>query len=287
MIRAMSMPVVRDDLVAVLEEALLMQQRLVVDARDEAVPVADLMAQVSVLERLDDRRDQLISQLRHTASAEIRGTRTSPPIREVVLETLAELRWPQNAGFLAEYLWARHQLQIDSRAFAPVRRDERRAWERAPEARTAYIAPALNADGTANPRWITSSAWDLERRVVASAQTVRLLDLQKILSLAGRPGSADVHTRGSRGAVDALLERYASDILGTEPPPVSASSRELSAWRGRVREHASDLIAEIRRNNDSERRQIARQLVGLSEHERTWGREAAAKAADGSSKRAR
>src|SRR6266568_5043253 len=99
--------------------------------RDEAVPVADLVAQVTVLERLDDRRDQLISQLRRTASAGMRPARTSQPVREILLETLADCRWPQNAGFLEEYLLACHQLQLDSRAFAPLRRDERKAWDRA------------------------------------------------------------------------------------------------------------------------------------------------------------
>ena len=119
------MTAVRDKLVATLEEALRLQQRLVDNVRDEAVPVSDLVAQVTVLERLDDRRDDLIGQLRRTASAGRRPGRTSPPVREVLLETLAHFRWPQNAGFLEEYLLARHQLQLDSRAFAPLRRDER------------------------------------------------------------------------------------------------------------------------------------------------------------------
>ena len=182
-------PAVRDELAATLQETLLLQQRLMDDVRDEAVPVADLVAQVTVLERLDDRRDQLISQLRRTVSAGNRPARTSPPVREILLETLAHFRWPQNAGFLEEYLLARHQLQVDSRAFAPLRRDERKAWDRAPGAREAYIAPALKPDGSANPRWITRSDWDLERRIVATPRTERLFDLYKIYVLAGRPGS--------------------------------------------------------------------------------------------------
>jgi hypothetical protein len=270
---AVNMPTVRDDLVATLEEALRLQQQLVAEARDDNVPVADLVARVSVLERLDDRRDELIGQLRRTASAGIRATQPGPPIREVVLETLTDLRWPQNAGFLEEYLWARRELQLDSRAFAPLRRDERRAWQRAPGARDAYVVPGLNPDGSANPRWITSSAWPLERRIVASAQTERLFDLQKIYSLAGRPGSADAYARGSRGAIDALLQQYAKQILGTEPPPASATADEASEWRGRVREHASNLIGEIRRDDEPHRQQIARELASLPEHDRIWGRD--------------
>lgn len=88
------------------------------------------------------------------------------------------------AGFFEEYLLAEHQLQVDSRAFAPLRRDERNAWDRAPGAREAYIAPALKPDGSANPRWITRSDWNVERRIVATQRTERLFNLYKIYVLA-------------------------------------------------------------------------------------------------------
>jgi hypothetical protein len=279
------MTAVRDELVASLEEALRLQQRLVDDVRDGAVPVSDLVAQVTVLERLDDRRDELIGQLRRTASAGRRPGRTSPPVREVLLETLAHFRWPQNAGFLEEYLLARHQLQLDSRAFAPLRRDERKAWDRAPAAREAYIAPALKPDGSANPRWITRSDWDLERRIVATPRTERLFDLYKIYVLAGRPGSAEASHRGPRSPVDALLEKYALDILGIEPPAVSASDDEFAAWRAHVRERAGTLIGENRREDEPDRKHIARQLAGQPDRERVWGRDAGRKTTGPSNKR--
>ena len=284
---AVSMPAVRDELAATLEETLRLQQRLMDDVRDEAVPVADLVAQVSVLERLDDRRDQLISQLRRTASAGMRPARTSPPVREILLETLAHFRWPQNAGFLEEYLLARHQLQLDSRAFAPLRRDERNAWDRAPGAREAYITPALKPDGSANPRWITRSDWPLERRIVATPRTERLFDLYKIYVLAGRPGSAEASYLGPRSPVDALLEKYAQDILQAEPPSASASDNEFAAWRAQVRDRAGTAIGEIRRDDEPDRKQFARQLADLPDRERIWGQDAGTKAKGPSNKRPR
>ena len=271
----MNITPVRDELVATLEEALRLQRQLVNDVRDEGVPVADLVAQVSVLERLDDRRDDLIGQLRRTASAGMRPARTSPPVREILLETLADFRWPQNAGFLEEYLLAKYQLQLDSRAFAPLRRDERKAWDRAPGARDAYIAPALKPDGSPNPRWITRSDWDIDRRIVASPRTERLFDLYKIYVLAGRPGSAEASLRGHRGPVDTLLEKYAKDILGDEPPSASASADEFTAWRTGARERAGTLIGEIRRDDEPHRKEIARQLAHLDDRERIWGQDAA------------
>jgi hypothetical protein len=270
-------PAVRDELVATLEETLRLQQRLVDDVRDEGIPVADLVAQVSVIERLDERRDRLIGQLRRTASPGMRPARTSRPVREILLETLAHFRWPQNAGFLEEYLLAEHQLQLDSRAFAPLRRDERNAWDRSAGAREAYIAPALKPDGSANPRWITRSDWDLERRIVATPRTERLFDLYKIYVLAGRPGSAEASYLGPRGPVDALLEKYAQDILDTEPPAASVSDEEFRSWRTDVRERVGTLIGEIRRDDEPERKQIARQLAGLSDRERVWGQDAGIK----------
>src|ERR1700761_1658960 len=220
-----SLAAVRSDLVLTLEETLKLARRLAEDARDTKVPVAELVAQATMLGRLDQQREELIGQLRRTASAGLRATTPGPPIREVVLAALDELGWPQNARFLEEYLWAKRQLQLDSRAFASLRRDELRAWKRSPGARTAYIVPALNKDGTANPRWLTSSAWDLPRRVIATPETERLFDLQKIDAL---------RVRGSRGPLGTLLERYVAQILDIEPPPVSASASATRSWRTRV-----------------------------------------------------
>jgi hypothetical protein len=278
----MSMTVVRDELVSTLEEALRLQRQLVEDVRNGGVAVAELVAQVTVLERLDGQRDRLIGELRRTASAGMRPARTSPPVREILLETLAHFRWPQNAGFLEEYLLAKHELHLDSRAFAPLRRDERKAWDRAPGAREAYIAPALKPDGSANPRWITRSDWDLDRRIVAT-RTERLFNLYKIYVLAGRPGSAEASLRGPRGPIDALLEKYAKDILEIDPPSLSASSDEVAAWRTSTREHAGTLIGEIRRDDEPERKRIARQLANLDGRERIWGRDPGIKARSRSS----
>ena len=257
-----SLAAVRDDLAAALEETLKLARRLAEDARDTDVPVTELVAQATMLGRLDQRREELIGELRRTASAGLRATTPGPPIREVVLTALEELGWPQNARFLEEYLWAKHQLQLDSRAFASLRRDELRAWRRSPGARSAYIVPALNPDGSANPRWLTSSAWDLPRRVIASPETERLFDLQKVLAL---------RVRGSRGPLGTLLERYVAQVLAIEPPPVSASVAATRAWRTDVWSRATALIDAIRRRDDADRDQLAAALAGLSDHDRIWG----------------
>jgi len=261
--RSVRLGVVRHELVATLEETLRLAKQLAADAGDDEVPVAELVAQASMLGRLDQRREELIGQLRRATSAGIRATRPGPPIREVVLAALDELGWPQNARFLEEYLWAKHQLQLDSRAFASLRRDELRAWQRSPGARSAYIVPALNPDGTANPRWLTSSAWDLSRRVIATPESERLFDLQKILAL---------RVRGSRGPLGTLLERYVVQILAIDPPAVSASAAVTAAWRIHVRSHTAALIEVVREQDDPLRDRIAVQLAVLPAQDRVWGR---------------
>ena len=260
----MSLTKVRDELVVALEETLQLAQRLAADARNDKVPAAELVAQASVLGRLDERREELIGQLRRAASAGRRASRPGPPIRAVVLAALDELGWPQNARFLEEYLWAKRELQLDSRAFASLRRDELRAWRRSPEARSAYIVPALNPDGSANPRWLTSSAWDLSRRVVASAQSERLFDLQKIHAL---PVVQD-----SRSPLGTLLERYVAQILAIDPPPVSASAAATSAWRAHVSAQTAGLIGVIRGRDDADRDRIAARLAGQPAEDLVWGR---------------
>lgn len=241
------------------------------DARNPRVAAPELVAQVSLLERLDERRDELLRKLRRDASADMRTYRRTLPVRQLVLDALTDFRWPQNAKFVEEYLWAAHQLQIESRALAPLRRDEQRSWQRAPGARDAYVAPALYADGTANARWLTSSAWDLERRIVSSERTERLLHLQKILTLTGRRGTGADAARPRR-ATDAMLETYAKQLLDIEPLPVSASNSEARAWRLHVRDEADKLIGEIRRDDDPERKEIAGCLSGLPDEDLIWGR---------------
>ena len=260
-----SLTKVRDELVVALEETLQLAQRLAADARDDGVPVAELVAQASMLGRLDERREELIGQLRRAASAGRRASRPGPPIRAVVLAALDELGWPQNARFLEEYLWAKRELQLDSRAFASLRRDELRAWRRSPKARSAYIVPALNPDGSANPRWLTSSAWDLSRRVVASAESERLFDLQKIHALRV--------VEGSRGPLGTLLERYVARILAIDPPPVSASRVAVNAWRGHVRAHTAALIEAIGTRDEPDRDRVATELAELPTDDLVWGRQ--------------
>jgi hypothetical protein len=70
------------------------------------------------------------------------------------------------------------------------------------------------------------------------------------------------------------LRSTRKDILDTEPPSASASDDEFRAWRAHVRERVGTAIGEIRRDDEPDRKQIARQLADLPDRERIWGRDA-------------
>jgi hypothetical protein len=130
----------------------------------------------------------------------------------------------------------------------------------------------LQEDGSPNPRWLTSSAWDLERRIVTSEGTEKMLDLQKILSLVGRSGTGADVARARRPS-DALLERYAMQFFEVEPLSPSADADEALAWRLRVRSLANAQISELRSADDPARLQIAAALADRPERDRIWGRD--------------
>jgi len=175
---------VRDDLAVTLEETLKLARRLAEDARDTDVPVAELVAQATMLGRLDQQREELIGELGAprapgcgpTTPGRPSGRLSSRPRRARLAAERALPRGvpvgqaPAPAG------------QPRVRLAAPRRAEGLAALTRCP---VGLHRAALNPDGSANPRWLTSSAWGLPRRVIASAETERLFDLQKILALHG------------------------------------------------------------------------------------------------------
>ena len=75
--------------------------------------------------------------------------------------------------------------------------------------------------------------------------------------------------------------------MQAEPPSASASDNEFAAWRAQVRDRAGTAIGEIRRDDEPDRKQFARQLADLPDRERIWGQDAGTKAKGPSNKRPR
>jgi hypothetical protein len=95
-----------------------------------------------------------------------RSPRPSGTTRQTVVAALAEIGVPSRARLLSDYAEARFGERIETRAFAAIRRDERRAWSSG-SPRPAYIVPALEGRFFQPVRGLLAvSDWSLERRLI-------------------------------------------------------------------------------------------------------------------------
>jgi hypothetical protein len=252
---------------------VLIDQRGIIDillgsAEDPSVPAAQLAHWAEWLERLDDRRDELIRALRGEAT-EDRKREEERSVRQFVLRALEELESPQKAGFLQEYAWARFGVDLDTRGFGALRRDERRSWNRNPGRRRAYIVPTLDAEGHPLARWMARSDWPLEDRITLEGDGQRLLDLHKILALyktrlSGEPQDQPGDPLGW------LIEKYGRDLLSYEAvADDDAAGRE--AWLAEVRESAEAEFSVLAPRVASARLAAAVVLAKRPEEEQLWG----------------
>lgn len=252
---------------------MLLEQRGIIDmlvssAADPSVPAARLAYWAEWLERLDDRRDELIRALREEAT-EVRKRDEERSVRQFVLRALDELDSPQNAGFLREYVWARYEVDLDTRGFGALRRDERRSWSRNPGHRRAYIVPTLDAEGRPLARWMARSDWPLERRITIPGEGERLLDLQKIRSLAmARAASEQQDEPGD--PLGLLIEKYARDILAYRPVMDDDTARR-EARIAELRESADREFADLAAWVSDAQQAAAARLANRTDEERLWG----------------
>jgi len=212
----------------VLLESIAHHDRLLGLVDDATTPPGRLVDEVTLLESLDDERDELIQRLREESRNAAVDEARRQPVRVLVLNALAEMKVPQNAAFMQEFIWGRFRVDLETRGFGSLRRDERRSWERNPEKRAAYVAPALTPFGESRADYMTRSDWPLARRIIVSEATERILDLRKIRILLD---AWDDEDSGFRSPFDAPLERYAVEVLGL-PAPRTVPDARGSDWPG-------------------------------------------------------
>lgn len=176
------------------------------------------------LSRLDADRARLCAELRggdvvpddpSVARAPTKSGRTrGRALREILLDTLDLVGVPAAPTLIAELAHAVAGVDVAPSRFASLRRDDARAARRDPGARPAWLAPALNATTlTAMPRLLTSSAWPLERRLIAPAslKLVHLRTIQALLDWSARFAPIDP---ASATQVEAVALRLAGDVPG-------------------------------------------------------------------------
>lgn len=209
---------------------------------DPSTATAEIASAIAGLEQRGEQRGRLLRSLREEVTEE-RMREEERSVRQYVLRALSEVGVPQNAGFIQEYVWARETVDLNTRGFGALRRDERRSWSRSGGARVAYIVPALDAAGHAMSRWLARSDWPLETRIVTVPDGERLLDVHKVRALLDARGSREPQALGDPLAP--LIERYAREVLDIAPP----SGDRTAGW--------SDWAADVARQVDARLAQLS------------------------------
>jgi hypothetical protein len=241
--------------------------RLIDQAGDPEVSAARLVDLVEVLESLDHDVERLVAQLREETTV-ARRQEEERSVRQFVLRALDGIGVAQNAGSLQEYMWARERVDLDTRGFGALRRDERRSWERNPGRRRAYIVPALNPDGTAVPRLMARSDWPLERRLVLPDDD-RLIELAKLRALLA--ARAEAETGDLPDLFQVLIEKYARALFGGELVPESDPMTREASFEP-IRRLVETEFARLQMTSAAKRNKAAAGLTKLPEKEQYWGR---------------
>ncbi len=257
----------RQELRRVLEEERAFLDRLIAQAGDPRVPDARLVDLVEVLESLDHGVEGLIARLREETTEE-RRQQEDRSIRQFVLRALDGIAVPQGAAFLQEYMWARERVDLDTRGFGALRRDERRSWERNPGRRRAYIVPALGADGSAVSRLMARSDWPLHRRLVLLPADDALIDLAKVQVLLAARG--EIEAGALPDPFEVLIEKYAR-VLFPDERPRAEDPPAREAWFGRLQRLVESEVRRLQKATAADREKAATWVRSLPEEGQIWG----------------
>lgn len=204
--------ILRQDLLALLHEQRQVIDQLLQELNSPDPSPFELVGLLEHMERFDNDRDDLARIFRQDVST-IRKKEEDRSVRQVVLRALDFVGSPQPAWFLQEFVWARDRIDLKTRGFGSLRRDESRAWRRRPGHRLAYVIPALDSQGHAIASLMARSDWPLaDRLLVEGARRLFMLKGLEGVFRATREAQASE----SRNSYRSLLERcVAESSLGT------------------------------------------------------------------------
>ena len=187
---------------------------------DPNLSSVDLVELIEAIERLDGRKAELAGVFRAEASS-LRRREEDRSIRQVILRALEFVGSPQPAWFLQEFVWARDRIDLKTRGFGSLRRDEFRAWNRRPGHRLAYIVPALDFEGHALASLMARSDWPLANRLVVegSKRLFTLKALESVFRARGELPNPEVSD-----PYQPLIERCATEAEFGQPASQSRSA---------------------------------------------------------------
>jgi hypothetical protein len=247
------------------------QQRLLGDF-NAALLAGDRAKQAEIepqLRKLQAEMQRLSDELRYVqleqsvSTPRPRARITGKTVREIALDAIDEIGVPVSPSTISDFSRATTGVAMQATRFASLRRDEERAARRDLASRPAWVAPALSASRlTALPRLFTSSAWDIERRVVG-ARSARVNHLYTTLAFLDRFERMRA-SKVDAEAMENLVIRYARGI-----PGATATGAEIDGER--VRSVVRAELTAIEPEDLSERRDAAGRLANRRDQEKLWG----------------
>lgn len=205
------------------------------------------------------------SELEGREIATPRARMPGKPLRELALDALEDLGVPAAPALIADLTAALTGTRPSPSRFASLRRDEENAARRNIAARPAWVVPAIGAQQlTAIPRLLSSSSWDLERRIVG-ARSTRTDNLRIAISLAGRLA----HLREVGASEAKLIERLLFPFARSVPGAVEYGQPIEPA---RTIDAAEAELTLIMAPDLEERREAAAKLATSGPQVRLWGR---------------
>jgi hypothetical protein len=234
---------------------------LLIQAAELSRRSADLASHGDVQEAL--KLEEAADRLRRRARSEARRTAQGPAgsrgpassTREVAVSALNELGVASAPRAVVDYAIARFGVEIDSRTFGALRRDEQRSWLSPRTARPLYVVPALEGNRFLALRAkVALSAWPLEARLIGP-WSERVDHLRATVNLARQARWLSDSSRSQAGPLLSLLARYAMTLAATanvDPASVEeAATAELQAieepdkaWRREAAERARAILDE-------------------------------------------
>ena len=255
-----------------LQQVVNRQQSLLADF-NSALIAGDRTKQVAIepqLRKQQAEMQRLTDELRYVqleqnvAAPRTRARMTGKTVREMALDAIDEIGVPVSPSTISDFSLATTGIGIPATRFASLRRDEERAARRDPASRPAWIAPALStARLTALPRLLTSSAWEVERRLVG-ARSARVNHLHTTLAFLDRFERLRSSAGSESGAMENLVIRFARGIPG-------ATSTGAGIDGARIRAVVQRELEAIEPDDLQERREAAARLTKHRDQEKLWG----------------
>jgi hypothetical protein len=254
-------------------ETIIRRQQTLLAAFGTAMTSGDHARQGEIqkeLTKLGAEMQRLTDELRYAdldgprANVRTRSRAPGKTMRELALDVADEIGVPVSPATISEFTQIITGLELPVSRFASLRRDEERSARRDIHARPAWVAPALSVGRfNALPRLLTSSAWEVERRLIG-ARSLRVIHLRTTLAFLHRFERFQEAKAPQTEAVESLMLRYARGV-----PGAVASGQEAAP--DTIRQAVLTELNAIEPADLAERRDAAARLKKYSEQQQLWG----------------